>query len=119
MNNQDTATLSAEEYADQVIEAFDPEWHGTADHIDYVVIPPGPNFYLDASALVTDGCAPVNRFATTAPYALAFQEAELEILILAPLPAALEDFTAAGEPRPDRLSGPGDPRRQFTTTAAG
>ena len=36
MNNQDTATLSAEEYADQVIEAFDPEWHGTADHIDYV-----------------------------------------------------------------------------------
>ena len=28
--------LTAEEYADQVIESFDPEWHGTEDHIAYV-----------------------------------------------------------------------------------
>ena len=28
--------LSAEEYADQVLESFDPEWHGSEDQIAFV-----------------------------------------------------------------------------------
>lgn len=47
------------------------------DHIDYVVIPPGGPFFLSASGLVNDSCFPVNRFSTTAPYALAFSAATI------------------------------------------
>ena len=28
--------LTAEEYADEVLESFDPEWHGSEDHIAFV-----------------------------------------------------------------------------------
>lgn len=41
------------------------------DHVDYVVLTPGVGFYMNASGIVTDGCSAVNRFAVTAPYALA------------------------------------------------
>jgi hypothetical protein len=32
----DTTRQTAEEYADEVIASFDPEWHGTDDHIAFV-----------------------------------------------------------------------------------
>ncbi|MDZ4774641.1 MAG: TIGR03790 family protein [Planctomycetota bacterium] len=47
------------------------ENQGVADHIDYVVLTPGIGFQMSASGLVTDGCSPVTRFSTTAPFALA------------------------------------------------
>ncbi len=47
------------------------ENQGVADHIDYVVLTPGIGFAMSASGLVTDGCSPVTRFSTTAPFALA------------------------------------------------
>lgn len=42
-----------------------------ADHADYVILPSGGNFYTDAPGLVADGCFPVGRFSSTAPFALA------------------------------------------------
>ncbi len=40
------------------------------DHADFVVIPPGGTFYLPASGLVSDPCAPVNRIAIASGYTL-------------------------------------------------
>ena len=48
-----------------------------ADHIDYVVLPSGTSFYMNAGGLISDGCSPVTRFSSTAPYALAFQKAQI------------------------------------------
>lgn len=48
-----------------------------ADHIDYVILPPGGNFFVPAAGLVSDGCAPVNRFAAPSPYTLVFQESTI------------------------------------------
>lgn len=44
----------------------------TLDHIDFVVIPPGANFYTSASQLVSDGCSPVTRFSASSAYVLSF-----------------------------------------------
>jgi hypothetical protein len=43
-----------------------------ADHIDYVILTPGTEFFVAAAGLVSDACSPVNRFAATAPFTLAF-----------------------------------------------
>jgi len=43
------------------------------DHIDHVVLPSGGNFYVPAAGLVSDGCFPVNRFATPLAYTMARQ----------------------------------------------
>lgn len=50
---------------------------GIADHIDYVILPSGAQFYLSSSGTISDACAPVNRFSATAPYVLARQSATL------------------------------------------
>jgi hypothetical protein len=50
-----------------------------SDHIDYVILPSGSSFYMDAPGLISDMCAPVTRFSATSPYALAF----IKSLILA------------------------------------
>lgn len=50
-----------------------------ADHIDYVVLPSGGNFFVAAPGLVSDGCSPVTRFAAPTPYTLV----NLESTILA------------------------------------
>ncbi|MEM7307393.1 MAG: TIGR03790 family protein [Planctomycetota bacterium] len=41
------------------------------DHVDYVVLPPGDDFFVPASGFVSDTCAPVNRFASASVYTLA------------------------------------------------
>lgn len=43
-----------------------------ADHIDYVLVMPGAPFFIPASGYVTDGCSPVNRFATPTGFSLAY-----------------------------------------------
>ncbi|MFN0243175.1 MAG: TIGR03790 family protein [Planctomycetota bacterium] len=48
-----------------------------ADHVDYVILPPGGSFYMQSSGAITDQCFPVNRFSATAPYAMAFWESTL------------------------------------------
>lgn len=48
-----------------------------ADHVDYVVLPSGGNFFVAASGLVSDGCFPVNRFAAPTPYTLVRQESTI------------------------------------------
>ena len=40
--------------------------------VDQVVVMPGAPFFIPASGLITDGCSPVNRFAITTGYTLAF-----------------------------------------------
>jgi uncharacterized protein (TIGR03790 family) len=42
------------------------------DHVDYVLLPSGTNFYMSAPGLIGDQCAAVNRFSATSPYALSF-----------------------------------------------
>jgi hypothetical protein len=44
---------------------------GVADHADYVILPSGGSFYVDAPGLVADQCYPVTRFSSIAPYVLA------------------------------------------------
>jgi hypothetical protein len=36
MSNRTAPELTPEEYADEVLQAFDPEWHGSDDHLAYV-----------------------------------------------------------------------------------
>lgn len=43
------------------------------DHVDFVIIPPGGNFYVPAPGLVSDMCFPVGRFSSASCYTLAFQ----------------------------------------------
>jgi hypothetical protein len=43
-----------------------------ADHIDYVILPSGSNFYMSAPGLIDDQCSPVTRFSAIAPYVLGF-----------------------------------------------
>jgi len=45
---------------------------GIADHIDYLVVMPGTNFFVSAPGLVSDGCAPVTRFGIAGAYTTAF-----------------------------------------------
>lgn len=42
------------------------------DHIDYVVVMPGANFYVNASSLVSDFCSPVNRFSIASCYSMVY-----------------------------------------------
>jgi hypothetical protein len=42
-----------------------------ADHVDFVVLPSGGSFYVDAPGLVADDCSAVTRFSSIAPYVLA------------------------------------------------
>ena len=42
------------------------------DQIDFVVLPPGGNFYIPASGFITDGCYTPNRMSITAGYTLAY-----------------------------------------------
>jgi hypothetical protein len=42
------------------------------DHIDYVVLPSGTSFYMNAPGLVSDECSPVTRFSATSPFALSY-----------------------------------------------
>ena len=58
-----------------------------ADHIDYIIIPPGSNFYVPASGFVEDGCSSVNRFAISSAYGMAFLTDE----ILGGVPVTLEN----------------------------
>lgn len=48
-----------------------------ADHIDYVTLPSGGNFYLSSSGTITDQCFPVTRFGAPTPYALVNQRSVL------------------------------------------
>src|SRR5690606_12159987 len=41
------------------------------DHIDYVVVAPGPSFYVSAPGLVSDGCFPVSRFSMSSMFTMA------------------------------------------------
>ena len=43
-----------------------------ADHIDYIVVPPGSSFFVPASGLVSDGCSAVSRFSVCAVYTMAY-----------------------------------------------
>ncbi|MCH7702879.1 MAG: hypothetical protein IID37_14440 [Planctomycetes bacterium] len=43
-----------------------------ADHIDYVVIPPGGDYRLSASGFIFDFCSPVNNFSTSSLYTMAY-----------------------------------------------
>jgi hypothetical protein len=45
------------------------------DRADFVIVPPGAPFYLPASGLVSDPCAPVNRFAIASAFTLADEAA--------------------------------------------
>ncbi|NOS99733.1 MAG: TIGR03790 family protein [Phycisphaerales bacterium] len=45
---------------------------GIADHVDYVVVPAGADYYLDAVNLVFDPCVAIRRFSTSAVYTLSF-----------------------------------------------
>jgi hypothetical protein len=40
------------------------------DHADYVILPPGGSFFIPASGLISDSCAPVNRFGIASGYTL-------------------------------------------------
>lgn len=42
------------------------------DHIDYVVIMPGANFFVNAPSLISDGCSPVARFSISACYTMPY-----------------------------------------------
>lgn len=44
---------------------------GLEDHIDYVVVAPGPSFFVAAPGLVTDGCWPVARFSMSSVFTMA------------------------------------------------
>ncbi|MFT5049758.1 MAG: hypothetical protein ACI8QZ_001151 [Chlamydiales bacterium] len=46
---------------------------GLGDHIDFVIIPPGGDFHVPAPGLVSDMCAPVQRFSSASCYTLAYQ----------------------------------------------
>ncbi|MFT7670682.1 MAG: hypothetical protein ACI8X5_003393 [Planctomycetota bacterium] len=48
------------------------EARGIADHIDYVIVMPGANFYVPASGLITDPCVSVQRFGIAGAYASTF-----------------------------------------------
>lgn len=50
---------------------------GIEDQVDFVVLPPGPTFYVSAPGLINDMCFPVNRFALPSAYALARQSADI------------------------------------------
>lgn len=47
---------------------------GIDDHIDYIVVAPGPttSFYIYAPNLVSDTCSPVTRFSMSSAFTLAF-----------------------------------------------
>src|SRR5258706_2076094 len=47
------------------------------DHADYVVLPSGGSFYVDAPGLVGDPCYPVSRFSSIAPYVLAREKDQI------------------------------------------
>jgi hypothetical protein len=42
-----------------------------ATSVDYVIVPPGSNFYISATGLVSDGCATVRRFSSSTIYTIA------------------------------------------------
>ena len=48
-----------------------------ADHVDFVVLPSGGSFYVDAPGLVVDKCSPVTRFSSIAPYVLSLRVDEI------------------------------------------
>ena len=48
-----------------------------ADHVDYVVLMPGSDFYVPATGYVSDGCYAVTRFAISAAYSGAFLADEI------------------------------------------
>lgn len=45
---------------------------GIAEHVDYVVVPAGTEYYVDAVNLVFDPCSPMRRFSASSIYTLAF-----------------------------------------------
>ena len=47
------------------------------DHADYVVLPSGGSFYVDAPGLVADPCYPVSRFSAIAPFVLAHERSQI------------------------------------------
>ncbi|MEQ1892626.1 MAG: TIGR03790 family protein [Planctomycetota bacterium] len=47
------------------------------DHIDQVILTSGGSFFVPASGLVSDGCFPVNRFATPLAYTMARQSSRI------------------------------------------
>ncbi len=48
-----------------------------ADHVDFVVLPSGGSFYVDAPGLVADECSPVTRFSSIAPFVLAREKDDI------------------------------------------
>lgn len=46
-------------------------------HIDYVIVTPGNNFYVNAPGLLSDMCAPVNRFSMSALFSIAQNSTEV------------------------------------------
>ncbi len=42
------------------------------DHIDYVIVCPGPSFYINAANYVKDGCFPVSRFSMPSVFTMAY-----------------------------------------------
>jgi hypothetical protein len=42
------------------------------DHIDYVIVCPGPSFYVNAANYVKDGCFPVTRFSMPSIFTMAY-----------------------------------------------
>ncbi|MDA1266487.1 MAG: TIGR03790 family protein, partial [Planctomycetota bacterium] len=50
---------------------------GIEDTIDFVILPPGHNFYTPASGHVNDTCFPVTRFAAPSPFTIARQSEDI------------------------------------------
>lgn len=42
------------------------------DHIDFIVVTPGNNFFMSAPNLVNDSCSPVTRFSTGSAFTMSF-----------------------------------------------
>ena len=65
----DYATFAAENL---VGFAGDLANRGIEAQVDFVVVPPGGNFFLDASGLISDACFPVNRISIGSAFVTAF-----------------------------------------------
>ncbi|MBL8760939.1 MAG: hypothetical protein JNL50_06500 [Phycisphaerae bacterium] len=48
-----------------------------SDHIDFVLVTPGQNFFVNASGYCTDGCFPVNRFSMSSVFTMSQISADI------------------------------------------
>ncbi|MCC6909060.1 MAG: hypothetical protein IT430_14045 [Phycisphaerales bacterium] len=67
------ATADYQQFADENVRALLGSLANRQleDHIDYIVVAPGSNFFVTAPGLVSDSCSPVTRFATSSAFTMA------------------------------------------------